>query len=71
MEVVMDALVNEQADFLRWFYGGTPPADDNKDIDAVQVLGVCAEGALASGVVHWSRPPCSACLDRDNACCTG
>ena len=61
----MTPSIDIQDDFMRWFYGGTPPAEDNKYIHRVIIMGVHSDAtheATQSG--RPSSACCGTCLQR-------
>lgn len=62
----MDAMRNEHMDFMLWFYGGTPPAEDQKGIDTVHLPGIGDEPDPVSGLGHQAWLPCKRCAHGDD-----
>jgi hypothetical protein len=64
-EGAMTPSIDIQDDFMRWFYGGTPPVEDQKYIHRVIIMGVHSDAThQALGADGASQACCRACLHR-------
>lgn len=61
----MSPNIDDQEDFMRWFYGGTPPAEDQKYIHRVIIMGVHTDATdKAFGAAGAAQTGCGGCVHR-------